>query len=235
MPFPDVVIVLPGISGSVLAKDGKEIWGASSGAIWRAISSGGDSIKSLALTASDDPNVDDLGDGVTATGLIQDVHIIPGLWKIDGYSGLTARLQSALGLAPGENLFEFPYDWRRDNRVSARRLKRISYQLLSSWRNKSGNDKAKLILVAHSMGGAGLQVLPGGFGRLEGRPRADKLRHSLPGFLERARLFGEWLRKKHWSVKRRPLKHDAVFHGCLPALAGLRMRRLGRRQAGARR
>jgi Lecithin:cholesterol acyltransferase len=153
MPFPDVVIVLPGISGSILAKDGKEIWGTSSGAIWRAISTGGDSIKSLALTASDDPNVDDLGDGVTATGLVQDVHIIPGLWKIDGYSGLTARLRSALGLELGKNMFEFPYDWRRDNRVSARRLQHLSHEWLSSWRNKSGNGKAKLILVAHSMGG----------------------------------------------------------------------------------
>jgi hypothetical protein len=153
MALPDVVVVLPGISGSVLAKDGKEIWGTSTGTIWRAISSGGNSIKSLALTASDDPNVDDLGDGITATGLVQDVHIIPGLWKIDGYSGLTARLQSALGLEPGKNLFEFPYDWRRDNRVSARRLQRLSRAWLASWRNASGNDKPKLILVAHSMGG----------------------------------------------------------------------------------
>ena len=153
MPFPDVVIVLPGISGSVLAKDGEEIWGTSRGAIWRAISSGGDSIKSLALTAVDDPAVDDLGDGVTATGLIQDVHIIPGLWKIDGYSGLIERLRSALGLEPGKNLFEFAYDWRRDNRVSARRLQRFSHEWLNSWRSQSGKGDAKLILVAHSMGG----------------------------------------------------------------------------------
>ncbi len=153
MSFPDVVVVIPGISGSVLAKDGKEIWGTSSGAIWRAISSGGDSIKSLALSAVDDPNADDLGDGVVATGLIQDVHIIPGLWKIDGYSGLTERLRSALGLEPGKNLFEFAYDWRRDNRVSARRLQRLSHDWLKSWRSQSGNEEAKLILVAHSMGG----------------------------------------------------------------------------------
>ena len=48
MPFPDVVVVLPGISGSVLTKDGKEVWGTFSGAIWHAVSSGGDSIKALA-------------------------------------------------------------------------------------------------------------------------------------------------------------------------------------------
>jgi Lecithin:cholesterol acyltransferase len=153
MRFPDLVIVIPGISGSVLAKDGQEIWGTSGGAIWRAVSSAGDSIKALALTAPDDPSVDDLGDGVTATRLVQDLHIIPGLWKIDGYSGLIARLQSALGLEVGRNLFEFPYDWRRDNRVSARRLQRLSRDWLQNWRNTSGNDKAKLIIVGHSMGG----------------------------------------------------------------------------------
>jgi hypothetical protein len=153
MRFPNVVIVLPGISGSVLAKDGKEVWGTSGGAIWRAVSSGGDSIKALALTAPDDPSVDDLGDGVTATRLVQDLHIIPGLWKIDGYSGMVARLQSGLELEIGQNLFEFPYDWRRDNRVAARRLARLSSEWLNNWRNTSGNDKAKLILVGHSMGG----------------------------------------------------------------------------------
>ena len=42
MPFPDVVVVLPGISGSVLTKDGKEVWGTSSGAIRHAVSSGGE-------------------------------------------------------------------------------------------------------------------------------------------------------------------------------------------------
>jgi pimeloyl-ACP methyl ester carboxylesterase len=153
MPFPDVVIVLPGISGSVLAKNGVDVWGTSSQAIWQAISSGGGSIKALALTAPDDWRLDDLGDGVTAPRLVEDLHIIPGLWKIDGYSGLLARLQADLGLDLGHNLFPFPYDWRRDNRASARRLQRLSLDWLKTWRDHSGNDKAKLIFVGHSMGG----------------------------------------------------------------------------------
>jgi hypothetical protein len=153
MPFPDVVVVLPGISGSVLAKDGEDIWGTSSQAIWGAIISGGDAIKSLALTGPDDWRSDDLGDGVTAPGLIQDLHIIPGLWKIDGYSALVARLRADLGLALRQNLIEFPYDWRRDNRASARRLQRLSRDWLKKWRDRSGNGNAKLVLVGHSMGG----------------------------------------------------------------------------------
>jgi hypothetical protein len=55
---PDVIVLLPGITGSALAKDGKDIWGFSAGAFWRGLSSAGQSINRLAL-AGDDPNVDD--------------------------------------------------------------------------------------------------------------------------------------------------------------------------------
>jgi hypothetical protein len=151
--FKHLVIVLPGISGSVLSKEGKEVWGASTGAIWRAITSGGDSIKEIALKGADDPSLDDLGDGVTATRLVQDLHIIPGLWKIDGYTALVSRLKSSLELETGRNLFEFPYDWRRDNRVAARKLARSAKDWLNRWRQSSGASDANLVLVAHSMGG----------------------------------------------------------------------------------
>lgn len=92
--FSDVVVFLPGVGGSALAKDGKEIWGLSSGALWGAASSIGKSIKQLAL-ADDDPSVDDLADGITATRVIPDLHIIPGLWKIDGYTATSANCCSA--------------------------------------------------------------------------------------------------------------------------------------------
>ena len=40
--FSDLVILLPGITGSVLAnKAGKEVWAPSGGAVWRAITSFG--------------------------------------------------------------------------------------------------------------------------------------------------------------------------------------------------
>ena len=151
--FKDLVIVLPGIIGSVLAKDGKEVWGVSTAAIWKAVTSGGGSIRSLAIQGVDDPSLDDLGDGVKATGLVQDLHIIPGLWKIDGYTGLLARLKSSLELEDGRNLFAFAYDWRRDNRVAARKLAQAAKEWLEQWRATSGASDAKLILVAHSMGG----------------------------------------------------------------------------------
>jgi hypothetical protein len=151
--FKHLVIVLPGISGSVLTKDGKEVWGTSTAAIWRAVTSGADSIRGLAIHGIDDPSLDDLGDGVQAVRLVQDLHIIPGLWKIDGYTAIVRRLKESLELEAGKNLFEFPYDWRRDNRVAARKLARSAKTWLDNWRQSSGASDAKLVLVAHSMGG----------------------------------------------------------------------------------
>ena len=97
--------------------------------------------------------VDDLGDGITATRLIPDLHIIPGLWKIDGYSKTKASLLQRAGLEENKNYFDFPYDWRRDNRVSGRRLGEAARGWLKAWRTSSGNENAKLVLIGHSMGG----------------------------------------------------------------------------------
>ena len=147
----DIVVFLPGITGSVLRRGGKDVWGTSAGAIFRAVISGGASIKDLALDAPDDPSLDDLGDGVTATRLVPDTHIVPGLWKIDGYTKLTKDIRGAFNLEDGKSAFDFPYDWRRDNRVSARKLQRS----LEQWLHERRKDKpgAKAVLVGHSMGG----------------------------------------------------------------------------------
>lgn len=151
-PMGDVVVLLPGILGSVLQRDGKDIWAMSPGAAFRALLSLGGSINKLRLEG-DDPNADDLGDGVTATRLLPDLHLIPGLWKIDGYTAIARALHERFDLSEGENYFEFPYDWRRDNRVAGRQLARRSHDWLTRWRESSGNSSAKLILLAHSMGG----------------------------------------------------------------------------------
>jgi pimeloyl-ACP methyl ester carboxylesterase len=147
-PFRDVVVLLPGISGSVLADArGKEVWNLSAGAVWRAITSLGGSTTSLELPANGDPG------GVTAPRLIPDITIVPGLIKIDGYSRIEDYLVAQLGLAPGQNYFPFPYDWRLDNRVNARRLAERALDWLSKWRTASGATDAKLVLIGHSMGG----------------------------------------------------------------------------------
>lgn len=149
-PMGDVIVLLPGILGSALAREGKEVWAPSAGAITRALWSLGRSIKSLQLT-DDPPDADDLGDGVTATRLMPDVHIIPGLWGIDGYSGIARMITETFDVVPGKTFIEFPYDWRRDNRVAARKLKQRTDEALHEVRKD--NPGAKLILIGHSMGG----------------------------------------------------------------------------------
>ncbi|MGH3754951.1 MAG: lipase/acyltransferase domain-containing protein [Pseudonocardiaceae bacterium] len=150
--IPDVVVLLPGITGSVLSKDGTDIWAPTPGAALRGLLSFGRSISNLEVR-DDDWRAADLGDGVTATRLVDAAHIIPGLWKIDLYSDIERFLLATFDLTPGVNYFPFPYDWRRDNRASAARLQEKSRAWLAAWRATSGNPHAQLVLIGHSMGG----------------------------------------------------------------------------------
>jgi Lecithin:cholesterol acyltransferase len=148
----DVIVCLPGITGSVLRKDGKDVWNVSGGALIGALQTLGGSITDLKLSG-DSPEAEDLGDGITAPKMIRDIHLIPGIWKIDGYSKMLRYIEETFDVTRGRNLFEFPYDWRRDNRSSARRLARLGREWLNEWRKSSGAKNAKLVLVGHSMGG----------------------------------------------------------------------------------
>lgn len=149
----DIIVLLPGITGSVLKKNDKVVWGYSSISIVSAlITQGGSLARDLAM-AHDDPAADDLGDGIVADALMPDLHLLPGFWKIDGYSKCVESIKASFEVAEGENFFQFPYDWRRDNRVAARKLARAAHDWLMAWRQKSGNANAKLILIGHSMGG----------------------------------------------------------------------------------
>lgn len=158
----DIVVFLPGIGGSVLtAKDGTPLWEPTAGLGFRFITRPDATLARLRLHG-DDRARDELDDGVRATALVRDVHLIPGLWKIDGYSGFTAMMAEAFRMEQGTvhpddqrvaNYIEFPYDWRRDNRVAARQLQRLVEDRLHRWRTQTPFTDAKVILVAHSMGG----------------------------------------------------------------------------------
>jgi pimeloyl-ACP methyl ester carboxylesterase len=155
----DLIVLLPGIMGSVLQKDGVDLWAVSGRSILHTITSLGADLKKLVLV-NDDHEKDDLGDGFRATALMPDAHIIPGLWKVDGYSKLSRMIREKFDVTPGNlddtrpaNFYEFPYDWRRDNRVAARLLKRLVDRQLPIWRQHRQDPEAKVILLAHSMGG----------------------------------------------------------------------------------
>ncbi len=149
----DIIVLLPGITGSVLSKDKQVVWGYSAKTIGKAlITLGGTLVKALAMP-HDDPEKDDLGDGIVAEDLMPDLHLLPGLWKIDGYGHVVDALTRTPGITAGRNLFSFPYDWRRDNRVAARKLARATHQWLNAWKSSGGPSDARVILLAHSMGG----------------------------------------------------------------------------------
>lgn len=156
-----MIVVLPGITGSVLRKNGKDLWAFSGSAIWNSLANRQQMLKDLTLPAVDDYTLDDLGDGVSAEGLMQNASIVPGLVKmVTGYTDLVKAIRDRFdvvghGLQSDEpsNLYEFAYDWRRDNRASARQLKRLIEDRLHSWREYTSDKNAKVILLAHSMGG----------------------------------------------------------------------------------
>jgi hypothetical protein len=162
-PLQDLVVILPGILGSVLQKDNKDLWAVSTGMIGSLLLNSNKLLNDLKLQ-QDDPDAEDLGDGVKAVRLVEDVSIIPGLFKVDGYTRTTRMItenfsqvtQGNIYLDPDDrpaNLYHFPYDWRRDNRATAKILKRLLDKRLKCWRTHTGNPNAKVILLAHSMGG----------------------------------------------------------------------------------
>lgn len=146
----DVYVLIPGILGSVLQKDGKDAFGLTASAGLRALFTLGHSIRGLEVdpVASPGSRPDD---GVTASRLAADAHLIPGLWKIDGYGVVADYIVRRLRAKPGVTFFEFPYDWRLDNRVAAHDLRDRTTEWLAVQRQ--ADPDARLVLVAHSMGG----------------------------------------------------------------------------------
>ena len=156
----DMIVLLPGIMGSVLQKDGRDLFALSASALWGAISTFGSALQQIKVQG-DDYTRDDLGDGIRAVRLMPDAHLIPGFFKIDGYGAITRFITQNFKVTRGSledkqkpaNFFEFPYDWRRDNRFAARKLAEFVDERLRQWREHSGAQDARVILIAHSMGG----------------------------------------------------------------------------------
>ncbi|MGW6884663.1 lipase/acyltransferase domain-containing protein [Streptomyces goshikiensis] len=157
--FDDLIVVLPGIGGSTLHRGGAPVWKPPL-ALGGALRPFGHALEQL---AGDHRLLDDPGyeDGIVASGLIGAPVTIPGLTKLNQYRRLRSRLLGCFDLVQGDsnvdgrpaNYFEFPYDWRRDNRVSAERLKALVDRELPKWEAALPYGRPRTVLLGHSMGG----------------------------------------------------------------------------------
>lgn len=155
----DLVVILPGITGSVLADPQGDLWNLSGQALWSFAKTRGDSLQRLAVP-DHDPRKVPPATQIAATQLIDGFHGVFGLAKIDGYLPLVQTLRDRFEVVSGDwtgdqpaNLIAFPYDWRLSNRASAQRLADGISRKLDTWRRHTGDQEAKVLLIAHSMGG----------------------------------------------------------------------------------
>ena len=161
-PTEDMIIILPGILGSVLQKHEKDLWAVSEQSIWSALTNHKQALADITLNGDSAEDLH-LDDGIQAARLMGDSQIIPGLIKVDGYSLLNRLVIDNFEVTFGDfyndstnktaNFYHFPYDWRRDCRANARILKTLLEKRLRHWREASGAADAKVIFLGHSMSG----------------------------------------------------------------------------------
>lgn len=147
---PHLLVVIPGIGGTELHRDGQNIWAMSLPTMFKTLRTLGRSLSELAPddpTALDDPEFDD---GIRLGGLLEAPTSLPGLTRLPGYHRLRSTLDARFDLNE-LNYLEFGYDWRRDIRLSAAKLASEIDQRLALLDPYVG--RAEVLIVAHSMGG----------------------------------------------------------------------------------
>jgi hypothetical protein len=147
----DLIIVIPGITGTALRRDDQMIWDLSVAGVAHGLSHATDVLEAMSLPEGLGDEEPDHAHQLQPVGLIQGWHLWPGFWAGAGYGQLLRRLRR-LHSSPGR-IVAFPYDWRLSNRASARRLQRTIETELACWREQPGHADAKVIYICHSMGG----------------------------------------------------------------------------------
>ncbi len=147
----DAVIVLPGIMGSELVEvaSGRTLWGlADLSWYWRAWTTGS-SLEKLRVT--DDERAGRAG-RIKATRPLRFPAVAPMLRGFEPYSHLIEALRHVVPHPVA--VLPFAYDWRLPVAFNARRLADAADRHLRMWRaHSSGSAEARLVLIAHSMGG----------------------------------------------------------------------------------
>ncbi|MFI7356343.1 hypothetical protein ACIBTP_20655 [Streptomyces avidinii] len=155
----DAVIVVPGIMGSALkdVESGKQLWGIGRLLAYTARTYTS-RLRSLGLTAQECAG--DTG-RVEPTGLLNVADSMPGLGQAQPYNELLSELRKAA--VHRSAVLPFPYDWRLSVEHNGGLLARRAGRHLEEWRRHPAHrhyldrhpeaGPARLVLVAHSMGG----------------------------------------------------------------------------------
>jgi pimeloyl-ACP methyl ester carboxylesterase len=147
----DAVIVVPGIMGSTLveAESGKTLWGFDQAGSWVSAWTTGSTLERLAVTGDERAGV--VG-RVRPVGLLRFPAFAPILQGFEPYTDLVAGIGRVV--ADRGAVCEFAYDWRLSVEHNARELAKTVDWHLGRWRaHPKGSAGAKVVLVAHSMGG----------------------------------------------------------------------------------
>jgi pimeloyl-ACP methyl ester carboxylesterase len=149
----DLIVVIPGITGSILRRDDRDVWNLSLTAVGRGLASFSAAVEALRLPRDVGPGPAPASAALDVGGLITGWHLWPGIHGGPGYRRLLDVLASVGGAGGRAAVRSFGYDWRLSNRHSARLLAASVEGWLRDWRARTGDRDAKVIFVAHSMGG----------------------------------------------------------------------------------
>jgi pimeloyl-ACP methyl ester carboxylesterase len=148
----DAVVVLPGIMGSELVErdTGLQLWGLTDPGWYLSAWTGGEALRKLAVTEEE---LSGRTDRVVATGLLKFAPAVaPMLRGVEPYTRLVQAVTSVT--VHPDAVLEFPYDWRLPVAYNATLLAEAAERHLTAWRaHPAGSAAARLVFVAHSMGG----------------------------------------------------------------------------------
>jgi pimeloyl-ACP methyl ester carboxylesterase len=131
------------------ALTGEVLWGMSSLDWYVSAWTTGAGLQRLQVTA--DERAGQVG-RIRATRLLRAPAFAPILRGVEPYRDLLLGLRQVV--AHPDAVAEFPYDWRLAVSHNARQLARVAERHLDQWRrHPHGWRDARLILIAHSMGG----------------------------------------------------------------------------------
>jgi hypothetical protein len=145
-----LVVVIPGITGSALARDGRDVWNLSVSAISNGVLHTARTLSRLALPEGIGDDEPDGPAAMAPSGLISGWHVWPGFVGGTGYHRIVSVLRT---LDPAQfRVREFPYDWRLSIRRTARHLRSFIGREMAG--DGAGDGQPPdIVLVCHSMGG----------------------------------------------------------------------------------